>query len=63
MRTSPLTCEMRAMSHEELAIVAAQMAHALEDIFHNRVDNAIESADRALRNTGVEAIQALLELG
>lgn len=57
---SPLTCAMRALSHEELAVVAAKMAHALEDIFHNRVDSAIESADRALRNTGVLAIQALV---
>lgn len=60
MRNSPLTCEMRALSHEELAVVAALMAHALEDIFHNRVDSAVESADRALRNTGVESIQALV---
>lgn len=57
---SPLTCQMRALSHEQLAVVAAQLAHALEDIFHNRVDSAIEVADRALRNTGVEAIQELV---
>lgn len=60
MRNHPLTCEMRALSHEKLAVAAAQMALALEDIFHNRVDNAIESADRALRNTGILAIQALV---
>lgn len=57
---SPLTCQMRALSHEQLAVIAAQLAHALEDIFHNRVDSAIEVADRALRNTGVEAIQELV---
>ncbi len=60
MSNSPLTCAMRALSHEDLAVAAAKMAHALEDIFHNRVDSAIESADRALRNTGVLAIQALV---
>lgn len=56
----PLTCEMRALSHEELAQVAARLALALEDIYHNRVDSAIEAADRALRNTGVLAIQELV---
>lgn len=60
MRTSPLTCEMRALAHEELAVIAANLAHALENIFHNRVDSAVEIADRALRNTGVEAIQELV---
>lgn len=58
--STPLTCELRALSHEQLAVAAAQMAHALEDIFHNRVDSAIESADRALRNTGILSIQALV---
>ena len=58
--STPLTCQMRALSHEQLAVIAAQMAHALEDIFHNRVDSATEIADRALRNTGVEAIQELV---
>jgi hypothetical protein len=58
--STPLTCQMRELSHEQLAVIAAQLAHALEDIFHNRVDSAIEVADRALRNTGVEAIQDLV---
>jgi hypothetical protein len=57
---TPLTCQMRALSHEQLAVIAAQMAHALEDIFHNRVDSPAEIADRVLRNTGVEAIQDLV---
>lgn len=56
----PLTCELRALSHEELAIAATKMALALDDIFHNRVDSATEIADRALRNTGVLAIQELV---
>ena len=62
MRNHPLTCEMRALSHEELAQVATQMALALQDIFHNRVDSAVDVADRTLRNTGIESIQELVLL-
>ena len=36
------------------------LALALEDIVHNRVDSAIERAEEALRNTGVEAVQELV---
>ena len=60
MHHTTFACSLRPLTHEQLAILAARLALALEDIVHNRVDNAIERADEALRNTGVEAVQELV---
>ena len=58
---SILACHLRAESHETLARSLASLALAMEDILHNRVDSAVETAEAALRNTGILAIQELTE--
>lgn len=60
MHPSTLACHLRPLSHEQLAVLAARLALALDDIAHNRVDSAIEIAERELRNTGVEVLQELV---
>jgi hypothetical protein len=57
---SELAAHLRPLTHEQLAVLAAHLALALEDIAHNRVDSAIESADRALRDTCIEVLQQLV---
>ncbi len=59
MHHSTFACYLRPLSHEALAILAARLALALEDIRHNRVDSATESAERALLDSGVERVQDL----
>jgi hypothetical protein len=60
MHHTTFACDLRPLTHEQLAILAARLALALQDIVHNRVDSAIEKAESALRNTGVEAVQELV---
>lgn len=60
MHHKTFACALRPLSHEELAILAARLALALQDIVHNRVDSYVERAEEALRNTGVEAVQELV---
>lgn len=50
-----IASEMRALSHEALAVLAAELACSLLNIVGGR-DDSIDCADAALRNSGVPCL-------
>jgi hypothetical protein len=61
-RASILACDLRALSHEKLAVLAAQLAVALQDIaaasWQTNIQFAKDAAQHALDNSAVEALQS-----
>lgn len=61
-QTSILACDLRALSHEQLACLAASLAVALQDIasasWQSNIQFAKDTAQSALDNSAVEALQS-----
>lgn len=58
-RKSFMAAQLRALSHNELAKLAAHLAVELERIADDRTSEDAARADSALRNSGVEIVQWL----
>jgi len=64
-RSDVLACQLRALNHEQLAVMAARLAVSLALIADGNyisLDAAEGCADSALRNTGIPCVQELSPL-